>query len=394
MKKIVIIIIVIVGATFLFFSFRPKEKVKVNYEVFEVKKGNIRNTITATGTIEPIIQVEVGTQVSGTIARILVDYNSEVKKGQLIAELDKTVLESEYDSQLSTFYSNQNEYDYQKKNHERLTGLHEKNLVSDSDYETAEYQYEKARRALEKSRAELLKAKTNLNYCMIYSPIDGVVISRAVDEGQTVAAMFNTPKLFVIANDLRKMRVIADVDEADIGQVQVGQKVIFSVDAFPDEHFEGSVTQVRLEPIVTSNVVTYEVVIDAPNPDLKLKPGLTASITVLTHEKEDVLMMPLRALRFQPEDEDGHPVDVEKTTTHPGMKESKSVWVQTPEGLKCRNVRTGISDGIYVEVMEGVQAGENVITGIQLPANVAEVRKNKPGSNPLMPNMTGQRPQH
>ena len=394
MKKIVIIIIVIVGATFLFFSFRPKEKVKVNYDVFEVKKGDIRNTITATGTIEPIIQVEVGTQVSGTIARILVDYNSEVRKGQLIAELDKTVLESEYDSQLSTFYSNQNEYDYQKKNHERLMGLHEKNLVSDSDYETAEYQYEKARRALEKSRSELLKAKTNLNYCMIYSPIDGVVISRAVDEGQTVAAMFNTPKLFVIANDLRKMRVIADVDEADIGQVQVGQKVIFSVDAFPDEHFEGSVTQVRLEPIVTSNVVTYEVVIDAPNPDLKLKPGLTASITVLTHEKEDVLMMPLRALRFQPEDEDGHPVDVEKTTTHPGMKESKSVWVQTSEGLKCRNVRTGISDGIYVEVMEGVQAGENVITGIQLPANVAEVRKNKPGSNPLMPNMTGQRPQH
>ena len=394
MKKVVIIIIVIVGATFLFFSFRPKEKVKVNYDVFEVKKGDIRNTITATGTIEPIIQVEVGTQVSGTIARILVDYNSEVKKGQLIAELDKTVLESEYDSQLSTFYSNQNEYDYQKKNHERLMGLHEKNLVSDSDYETAEYQYEKARRALEKSRSDLLKAKTNLNYCMIYSPIDGVVISRAVDEGQTVAAMFNTPKLFVIANDLRKMRVIADVDEADIGQVQVGQKVIFSVDAFPDEHFEGAVTQVRLEPIVTSNVVTYEVVIDAPNPDLKLKPGLTASITVLTHEKEDVLMMPLRALRFQPEDEDGYPIDVEKTTTHPGMKESKSVWVQTPEGLKCRNVRTGISDGIYVEVMEGVQAGENVITGIQLPANVAEVRKNKPGSNPLMPNMTGQRPQH
>ena len=392
MKKIVIAIIIVVGAILLFFSFRPKEKETVNYEVFEVKKGDIRNTITATGTIEPITQVEVGTQVSGTIARILVDYNSEVKKGQLIAELDKTVLESEYESQLATHYSNQNEYDYQKKNHERVAGLHAKNLVSDSDFETSEYQYEKARRALERSRSDLLKAKTNLNYCMIYSPIDGVVISRAVDEGQTVAAMFNTPKLFVIANDLRKMRVIADVDEADIGQVKEGQKVIFTVDAFPDEHFEGAVTQVRLEPIVTSNVVTYEVVIDAPNPDLKLKPGLTASITVLTHEKTTVLMIPLRALRFQPENEDGESVAPEKTKVQPGIKEMKSVWIQTVEGLKNKNVRTGISDGIYTEVLEGVQAGEKVITGIHLPAKVTESIKTKPGGNPLMPNMTGARP--
>ncbi|MCB6973260.1 MULTISPECIES: efflux RND transporter periplasmic adaptor subunit [Butyricimonas] len=386
MKKIVIIIAIVVGSILLFFSFRPREKETVNYEVFEVKKGDIRNTVTATGTIEPITQVEVGTQVSGTIARILADYNSEVKKGQLIAELDKTVLESEYESQLATHYSNQNEYDYQKKNHERLAGLHAKNLVSDSDYETAEYQYEKARRTLEKSRSDLLKAKTNLNYCMIYSPIDGVVISRAVDEGQTVAAMFNTPKLFVIANDLRKMRVIADVDEADIGQVKEGQKVIFTVDAFPDEHFEGSVTQVRLEPIVTSNVVTYEVVIDAPNPDLKLKPGLTASITVLTHEKTNVLMIPLRALRFQPEEE------TVEIVVQAGTAGRKSVWIQTAEGLKSKNVLTGISDGIYTEVTEGLQTGEKVITGIHLPAKATESIKSKPGGNPLMPNMTGQRP--
>ena len=386
MKKIVIIIAIVVGSILLFFSFRPREKETVNYEVFEVKKGDIRNTVTATGTIEPITQVEVGTQVSGTIARILVDYNSEVKRGQLIAELDKTVLESEYESQLATHYSNQNEYDYQKKNHERLAGLHAKNLVSDSDFETSEYQYEKARRALERSRSELLKAKTNLNYCMIYSPIDGVVISRAVDEGQTVAAMFNTPKLFVIANDLRKMRVIADVDEADIGQVKEGQKVIFTVDAFPDEHFEGSVTQVRLEPIVTSNVVTYEVVIDAPNPDLKLKPGLTASITVLTHEKTNVLMIPLRALRFQPEEE------TVEIVVQAGTAGRKSVWIQTAEGLKSKNVLTGISDGIYTEVTEGLQTGEKVITGIHLSAKATESIKSKPGGNPLMPNMTGQRP--
>ena len=179
MKKVIVAVIIVVGIALAFFAFRPKEKEVVKYDSFEVKKGDIRNTITATGTIEPITQVEVGTQVSGTIAHIYVDYNTEVKKGQLIAELDKTVLESEYESQLSAFYSNQNEYDYQKKNHERVAGLHAKKLVSDSDFETSEYQYEKARRALDRSRSDLLKAKTNLNYCMIYSPIDGVVISRA-----------------------------------------------------------------------------------------------------------------------------------------------------------------------------------------------------------------------
>ncbi|WP_018339661.1 efflux RND transporter periplasmic adaptor subunit [Butyricimonas synergistica] len=389
MKKIVIAIIVILAGVLCFFIFRPKEKEKVNYEVFEVKRGNIRNTVTATGTVEPIVQVEVGTQVSGTIARILVDYNSEVKKGQLVAELDKTVLEAEYKSQLSLLYSNQNEFDYQKRNYTRMAGLHAQKMVSDSEFETAEYQYENARRALDKSRSDLLKAETNLKYCMIYSPIDGVVISRAVDEGQTVAATFNTPKLFVIANDLRNMRVIADVDEADIGQVKEGQKVIFSVDAFPDEYFEGEVTQVRLEPIVESNVVTYEVVINAPNPDLKLKPGLTANITVLIHEKENVLMMPLRALRFQPEEVDGEPV----ISKQPAAKGSKSVWVQNAEGLACKNVRTGVSDGIYTEVLEGVNAGERVVTGVELPENASgSKKKNAPGSNPLMPNMTGQRP--
>lgn len=390
MKKIVIAIIVILAGVLCFFIFRPKEKEKVNYEVFEVKRGNIRNTVTATGTVEPIVQVEVGTQVSGTIARILVDYNSEVKKGQLVAELDRTVLEAEYKSQLSLLYSNQNEFDYQKRNYTRMAGLHAQKMVSDSEFETAEYQYENARRALDKSRSDLLKAETNLKYCMIYSPIDGVVISRAVDEGQTVAATFNTPKLFVIANDLRNMRVIADVDEADIGQVKEGQKVIFSVDAFPDEYFEGEVTQVRLEPIVESNVVTYEVVINAPNLDLKLKPGLTANITVLIHEKENVLMMPLRALRFQPEEVDGEPV---LSKEQPAAKGSKSVWVQNAEGLACKNVRTGVSDGIYTEVLEGVNAGERVVIGVELPENASgSKKKNAPGSNPLMPNMTGQRP--
>ena len=392
MKRIVLIIVA--GLASLFVSCQSGKKEKIKYEVFEVKEGNIRNTITATGTIEPVTQVEVGTQVSGTIAHLYADYNSEVKKGQLIAELDKTVLEAEYESALATYHSNQNEFAYEKKNYERQYGLYEKKLVSDSEFETSEYQYERASRALEKSCSDLVKAEQNLKYCMIYSPIDGVVISRAVDEGQTVAATFNTPKLFVIANDLREMQVVADVDEADIGQVKEGQKVIFSVDAFPDEYFEGSITQVRLEPIITSNVVTYEVVIDAPNPDLKLKPGLTANITVLIHEKENVLIFPLRALRFQPEEALEDTRVSGKVKVQAGVKETKSVWVQTAEGLVNKNVRTGISDGIYTEVLEGVKAGDQVVIGVELPEKDSgkASQKSKPGGNPLMPNMTGQRP--
>lgn len=391
MKRIIVIILLLLFGACAFWAFRSGEKdVKNTYEFFVAKKGKIRKMITATGTVEPITQVEVGTQVSGTISRLYADYNSVVKKGQLIAELDRTVLEAEYEGQLTVFKSNQNEYDYQKKNHERIKGLYAKELVSDSDYETAEYQYKKASEALDKSRFDLNKAKTNLNYCMIYSPVDGVVISRAVDEGQTVAAMFSTPRLFTIAEDLRQMRVIADIDEADIGQVREGQKVIFSVDAFPDEEFEGAVTQIRLEPIVTSNVVTYEVVIDAPNPDLKLKPGLTANVTVLISEKENVLLVPLRALRFEPEEED-LPEGSIATTGDLGGKVQKSVWLQVGQDLIPTNIRTGISDGIYVEILDGVKIGDQVVVGLQQDMKNTTGAKKKKG-NPLMPNMTGERP--
>lgn len=387
MKKIIIAVVLVVGVLTAFLAFRPEEKEEVFYETFEVRKGDVLNTITATGTIEPITQVEVGTQVSGTIARVYADYNSVVKKGELIAQLDRTVLEAEYEAQEATFKSNENEYDYQKKNYERLSGLYAKKLISDSEHETAHYQHERAGRALDKSRSDLLKAKTNLNYSMIYSPIDGVVLSCDVEEGQTVAAMFNTPKLFTIANDLRKMQVIADIDEADIGQVTEGQKVMFTVDAFPDDQFEGSVTQVRLEPAITSNVVTYEVVIDAPNPDLKLKPGLTANITVLTNEEKDVLIIPLRALRFEPEEKD---LTGEKGATGMPAAGQKAVWIQTPTGLACKNIRTGISDGIYVQVTDGVKAGDQIVTGLQQESKTPGVKKKK-GGNPLMPNMNAPR---
>lgn len=353
-------------------------------EMATVKRGDIRHTITATGTVEPINQVEVGTQVSGTIARLHVDFNSEVRAGQLLAELDKTLMETTYESQVAMLRSNENELNYQQKNYERSRGLHEKRLISDVDFETAEYQYFKALRAVEKSRSDVANAKRNLDYCRIYSPVNGVVLSREVDEGQTVAAMFSTPVLFKIAEDLRRMRVVASVDEADIGKLKEGQKVWFSVDAFPDERFDGAVSQIRLQPIVTSNVVTYEVVIDAPNPDLKLKPGLTANITVLTDSREGVLTVPLRALRFRPVDGEGNVSSEE----YPG----KGVWVETDEGLKRIEVKTGISDGIVVEVLNGVKEGDRVATGIVIPEEKGGKKAGaKPGSNPLMPNMTGQR---
>ena len=389
MKKIVTIIIVIAVIVGAFFFFRSGDKKVTTYETVELKKGSINNTVTATGTIEPITKVDVGTQVSGTISHIYVDYNSVVTKGQLLAELDRKLLEAELKSEMANLKSSKSEFEYQDKNFKRLRQLHEKNLISETEYEEALYQYEKAQQAYEKAQATMVKAQSNLDYATITSPIDGVVLSREVEEGQTVAASFETPTMFTIANDLRKMQVIADVDEADIGQVLEGQRVTFTVDAFPDDTFEGDVTQVRLNPTTESNVVTYEVVIDAPNPDLKLKPGLTASITVLIHEKKNVLVMPLRALRFQPEDEDGMPVMTEEVKT----QTSKSVWLQTLEGLKSKDVRTGISDGIYTEVLEGVQEGESVVTGIRLPEKAADVKKTKPGGNPLMPNMTGARPQ-
>ena len=320
MKKIVTIIIAIAVIVGAFFFFRSGDKKVTTYETVELKKGSINNTVTATGTIEPITKVDVGTQVSGTISHIYVDYNSVVTKGQLLAELDRKLLEAELKSEMANLKSSKSEFEYQDKNFKRLHQLHEKNLISETEYEEALYQYEKAQQAYEKAQATLVKAQSNLDYATIYSPIDGVVLSREVEEGQTVAASFETPTMFTIANDLIKMQVIADVDEADIGQVLEGQRVTFTVDAFPDDTFEGDVTQVRLNPTTESNVVTYEVVIDAPNPELKLKPGLTANITVYTMEKNDILLAPLKAFRFTPETDPENPQTTLAPQTGKGEK--------------------------------------------------------------------------
>lgn len=361
-KKLTIVLasVVVIGALVWAFSGSGK-KFEVTYDTAKVERKSISNSVTATGTVEPVTQVEVGTQVSGIIDHLYVDYNSEVTKGQLIAELDKSNLRNELASKKSSMASAKSEYEYQLKNYTRQKNLHEKQLISDNDYETALYNYEKAKNAYDMSKNEYAKAETNLGYATICSPIDGVVLSRAVEEGQTVNAGMSTPTLFIIANDLTNMRVIADVDEADIGGVREGQRVSFTVDAFPEDTFSGQVTQVRQEATTTSNVVTYEVVISAPNPDLKLKPGLTANVTIYTLEKNGVLAVPAKALRFTPvqsnigaEDEI---VDCEGKS---------KVWTREGRTFKAHPVTVGITNGVLTEILGGVEEGTVVVTDAKL----------------------------
>ena len=344
---------------------RPSKGPKVLLETAPISHITIRNSVTATGTVEPVTQVEVGTQVSGIIDKLYADYNDQVKAGQLIAEMDKVTLQAELEAAQAQLASSRTEYEYQTKNYARTKTLHEKQLVSDAEYDQAFYLYETARNAYEQSQAAMVKVKRNLGYATITSPIDGVVISRAVEEGQTVAAGFETPTLFTIANDLTQMQVVADVDEADIGQVADGQRVQFSVDAYPDDMFEGTVLQVRLEATTESNVVTYEVVIDAPNPDLKLKPGLTANVTIFTLEKDDAAAVPTKALRFIPNAELLGEIGLTAVETDsqaaPGSRE---LWVKEGTTLRPRRVYAGAASGDMTEITEGLTGSEEIVTGL------------------------------
>lgn len=369
----------------------------LSIETTTVSRGDVANIVTATGTVEPITQVEVGTQVSGIISHIYVDYNSEVTNGQLIAELDRTTLEAELASSTATMNSARVEYEYQEKNYARQKELHEKKVISDTDFETATYNYEKAKAEYEKSRYDLVRASTNLGYARIYSPIDGVVISRAVDEGQTVAASFSTPTLFTIANDLTQMQVVADVDEADIGSVAEGQRVTFTVDAYPNDIFEGTVTQVRLEATETSNVITYETIINAPNADLKLKPGLTANVTIYTQEERDILYLPLKSLRFIPEPPQGASIAPEhlpeniEPALHPDNELHRTVWVMKDDGsLEPRIVETGLDNGVNIVIRSGVSEGEKVATGYaQASATMDTLSGGDESASPFMPGPPG-----
>lgn len=386
-KRILIAAAVVIAAIVLWLVLRPSKGEGITLETTPTSRITIRNSVTATGTVEPVTEVEVGTQVSGIIDRLYVDYNDVVKAGQLIAEMDKVTLQAELESAQAELANCKAEYDYQTKNYARTKALHEKALVSDQEYDDATYLYEKSRAAYDQAKAAMVKVERNLGYATITSPIDGVVISRAVEEGQTVAAGFETPTLFTIANDLTQMQVIADVDEADIGQVADGQRVEFTVDAYPDDMFSGTVEQVRLEATTESSVVTYEVVITAYNPDLKLKPGLTANVTIYTLEKEQALAVPTKALRFVPDAELLGEVGVTvggSATSAPGKRE---VWVMRGRELQPYLVTTGAASGDLTEITEGLTDGDTV--AVELTAVTQQPQAPTTERSPFMPSPPG-----
>ena len=373
---------VLVAALVAWLLLKPSGKTRLFLETDQTSRITIASSVTATGTVEPVTEVEVGTQVSGIIDKLYVDYNDEVKAGQVIAEMDKVTLQAELESAQSTLASAQTEYNYRLKEYERSKTLHEKELISDSDFDLATYNYQKALNTYKQAQASMVKVKRNLGYATITSPIDGVVISRAVEEGQTVAAGFSTPTLFVIANDLTKMQVIANVDEADIGQVAEGQDVEFTVDAFPDDVFDGLVQQVRLEATTSSNVVTYEVVITADNPELKLKPGLTASVTIYTLRKQDVLSVPTKSLRFTPDSDQMDKLGYAIQGTAP---EGRHVWVVEGNSLRPQAVETGSTMNDRTEILEGLEDGQTIVAGLTVTA----AEKKSTARSPFAPGPPG-----
>ena len=361
---IAVVVIVIVAVAAWAMSGGKKEE-DINFKEEKVALKTLQNSVTATGTIEAVTSVTVGTQVSGIVNKLYVDYNSQVKKGQVIAELDKTNLLSELNTAKANLASAQSSLNYQAANMERYKTLYKKGLVSADEYENALLTYRQAKEQVASSKENVQRAQTNLGYATITSPIDGTVISKSVEEGQTVAASFNTPELFTIAKDLTNMQVVANVDEADIGGVKEGDRVTFTVDAYPDDTFEGTVKQVRLEATTTNNVVTYEVVISAPNADLKLKPGLTANVTIYTQERSGVLAVANKALRFTPTKE-----TVGKDMKIVDCKGKNKVWTLNGNTLTAHPVTIGQSDGINTEITKGLKQGDKIVT--EIVVNVPE----------------------
>ena len=431
--KIVLVLAVLAAIAYgvKYFFFTEKENDAAGPLVStKVTQTTIATTISATGTLEPVDQVEVGTQVSGDIAKIFVDFNSKVKKGQVIAELDKSKLKATLTQAEIAYKSAETDYKYKESTYNRVKKLSESNAASSVELETAEYNMNSAKLSVERSRNEVSQARLNLSYATIKSPIDGVVLKRAVEVGQTVAASMSTPTLFVIAKDLSQMKVMAAVDEADIGQVKAGQKVKFTVDAFQEDTFNGSVQEVRLNPTTTSNVVTYTVVITAENPDQKLLPGMTATCTIVTQEVEDAIAIPVKALKFTPAD--GTPMADPKNMPRPprpeggefakgdfppppsdmkgppsggsgkfgppstfkkradGKKPSGNmVWISIDGKAAPRPVKTGISDGVNIQILKGLSVGDSVVVSQE---TISAAKSEKSGtSSPFMPTPPGKK---
>ena len=357
--------VVIVAVAVIATCSRGKKNDEVEFEMGKVAPANLQNSITATGSIEPVTSVTVGTQVSGIVSKLYVDYNSVVKKGQVIAELDKTNLTSELNTAKANLASMQSTLSYQTANFKRNQTLYKKGLISANEFEEAQLAYRQAKENVATARENVRKAQTNLGYATITSPIDGIVLSKSVEEGQTVAASFSTPELFTIAQDLTNMQVVADVDEADIADVKVGERVSFTVDAYPTETFSGTVKQVRQEATTTNNVVTYEVVISAPNADMKLKPGLTANVTIFTSELDGVLSIPSKALRYSPEKET---VGKRKIVDCNGKNK---VWTLEGNQIVAHAVKIGMTNGTHTQILGGIAAGKQIITGIKMNTDEA-----------------------
>lgn len=360
-------------------------------ETVTVERGELTETVTATGTVESATQVDVGTQVTGIIDKLYADYNSVVTKGQLIAEIEKTMLESDLRSAEANVESARLTYEYNLTNFNRDKALHDKQLISDYEFQTSQKEYEVSKTAYDKAKADRVRAAKNLNYAEIYSPIDGIVISREVEVGQTVVSSMNVANLYTIA-DLDNMQVIGNVDEADIGQVKVGQAVTFSVDAYPDDLFEGKVTQVRLSPTTESNVVTYEVVVAAPNPDHKLIPGLTANLTIYVMREQNVLLLPSQAFTFEPQTNDENsnlPQPVSSPDKNQLGKNEKIVWLLEQNSLVPKIVTVGAGNGIKYQILNGISEGDKVAIGY---TNMAEVTDKPDGErSPFAPQPPGRK---
>lgn len=382
MKKrtiiILVIAVVVVGVAAFFIARNGKHELVVRTAPVETTK--IENSVTATGYVQPVDKVEVGTQVSGVIEKIYVDYNTQVKRGQLLAELDKSTLSEKVSQGKASVASAESNLTYAQQNYERVKQLYDAKAATPAAYEEAVNKLTQANTEVVNAKANLHQAEVNYSYAEIYSPIDGIILDRAVEQGQTVAASFSTPTLFTIANDLKNMQVEADVDEADIGGVRNGQKVTFTVDSYPDDTFNGTVKQIRLQPTVTSNVVTYTVIIDAPNPDEKLYPGMTANVTITTQEIEGIGVL-MEALNFRPAN------DIAKMMHLPPDvatgKKGQSVWVKTGDGYVRKDINVGTNDGVYVIVNSGLNKGEVVVLSAALEKKTDN--KKDAASNPFMP---------
>lgn len=387
---IVAVVIILLVALFALKSGKSHDMM-LNTE--PAKLDSIEVTVTATGEIQPVYKVDVGTQVSGKVEKLYVDFNSEVKKGDLLAELDRSTLSEQVQQSEAQVSNAQSNLTLAQRTYDRTKSLFDNKAATQEALDAAEDELIRAKNQLVTAKSNYQKAKVDLGYAMIYSPISGVVLNKAVEEGQTVASSFNTPTLFTIANNLTEMQVEANVDEADIGQVKVGQPVTFTVDAFPEDVFTGTVKQVRLEPTVTSNVVTYTVIIDAPNPEEKLFPGMTASVSIIVN-KEVGVSVPMEALYFTPDmsmmevmkkkgmEFKGLYANQEELTQSLRDVESKTVWVKHQNVVEQKKVRTGLNDGAKALIEEGVREGEEVvvsITEMKMPG-----KSQKEGNNPFM----------